>query len=81
MGFKDNNNEKDNDNQRKLVHLLPRSLLIILDDARHVYAHSITGRMTDDIDNGKVTPMSTRHSLAFYIELDYDGMPMLSCQK
>ena len=53
----------------------------MLDDARHVYAHSITGQITDTINDGKVTSRSTRHSLTFRTTLDCDGVSMLPCRK
>ena len=47
---------------KKLVHLPPRSLLLMSDDARYIWNHQIVTRMTDCV-NGKVLPRKTRVSL------------------
>ena len=53
----------------------------MLDDERNFYAHSITGRTTNTINNGKVVPRSTGCSLAFRAALDHDGVTTLPCLK
>lgn len=47
---------------KKLVHLPPRSLLLMSGDARYIWNHQIVTRMTDCV-NGKVLPRKTRVSL------------------
>jgi alkylated DNA repair dioxygenase AlkB len=54
-------NEK-NPKEKKLVHLPPRSLLLMSGPARYSWAHQIVTRMTDSVD-GKVIPRKTRVSL------------------
>ena len=47
---------------RKLVHLPPRSLLLMAGQARYLWEHTIVSRGTDFV-NGKVIPRNTRISL------------------
>ena len=47
---------------KKLVHLPPRSLLLMSGPARYAWSHQIVTRMTDCVD-GKVIPRKTRVSL------------------
>jgi alkylated DNA repair dioxygenase AlkB/SAM-dependent methyltransferase len=54
-------NEQD-PKQKKLMHLPPRSLLLMSGPARYSWTHQIVTRMTDRVD-GKVIPRKTRVSL------------------
>lgn len=63
MEFRKHNQsgEKDND-ERKLVHLPPRSALLMSGDARYKWEHMIANRRTDTV-NGTVIPRKLRVSL------------------
>lgn len=53
---------ENQEKQKKLFHLPPRSLLLMSGPARYSWKHQIVTRMTDCID-GKVIPRKTRVSL------------------
>ena len=64
MEFRNKGNDESgsSNSTKKLVHLPPRSLLLMSGAARYSWSHQIVTRMTDCVD-GKLIPRKTRVSL------------------